>query len=68
MHALPAVSLCTMCMPDVLQKGSSDPLKLELQTIVNCHACVGNEHCSSGRATNALTYLAMSVAPGLKKM
>lgn len=39
----------------------SDPLKLELLTVVSCH--VGTEPGSSGRAASALTCCAISPVP-----
>ena len=37
----------------------SDPLKLELQTVVGCHKDVGIEPWSSGRVASVLTCLAI---------
>ena len=42
------------------QKRASDPLELELQTVVNLHVGAGIEPGSSGRAASALNHWAIS--------
>lgn len=56
--------ICTTCVPGAHggRKKASDPLEMELQTIVSHHVVLGTKHRSFSR-TSALNYWAIFSAP-----
>lgn len=65
MSALPVyMQMHHMCtMPAEARKRMSDPLKLELKTVVNIHMGVGTKPESSGRLAISLNHRVIFPAP-----